>query len=247
MQAQTLASFANLRDLGGHVGAHGKALIRGRVYRSANLASDSPHILAELAALGVASIVDLRANKEREAHPTPWVEMGCKDYWCEDHTSNAGNLVISMRDCLSEPALVRERMLTLYRDLPFAQREGHRALFLRLAEHRTPLLFHCSAGKDRTGVGAALLLAALDVPRDRILEDYQETNNFDLRSKFKGHEIHTLAPAESLAAMSGAHPEYLDAALAAVAAHCGSIAGYLQQVLQLGAAEIDRVRAHLLE
>jgi protein-tyrosine phosphatase len=247
METHTLASFANLRDLGGHVGAHGRTLRRGRVYRSANLASESPAMIAQLAALGVTTIVDLRANKERETHPTPWAEMGCTDYWFHDHTSNAANLVISMRDCLSEPAVVRERMLMLYRELPFAQREGYRALFSRLAEHRTPLLFHCSAGKDRTGVGAALLLATLDVPRESILRDYQETNHFDLNAKFKGHEIQRLAPAESLAAMSGAHPEYLDAALAAIDAHSGSIAGYLQEVLDLSAAEIDRVRAHLLE
>lgn len=247
METITLASFANLRDLGGHVGAAGKTLRRGRVYRSANLASVCPDIIAQLAALGVATIVDLRANKERETRPTPWAEMGCKDYWFQDHSSNAGNLAISMRDCLSEPAVVRERMLALYRELPFALREGYRALFSRLAEHRTPLLFHCSAGKDRTGVGAALLLAALDVPLESILRDYQETNDFDLNSKFKGHELHTIAPAESLAAMSGAHPEYLEAALAAVAAHSGSISGYLQDVLSLSAADIDRVRAHLLE
>jgi protein-tyrosine phosphatase len=247
VETQTLASFANLRDLGGHVGAHGKTLRRGRVYRSAHLASDSRDIIAQLAALGVTAIVDLRANKERETRPTPWAEMGCKDYWCQDHTSNAANLVVSMRDCLSRPAVVRERMLTLYRELPFTQRAGYRALFMRLAEHRTPLLFHCSAGKDRTGVGAALLLSTLDVPLESILQDYQETNNFDLHKKFKGHELHTLAPAESLAAISGAHPEYLEAALAAVIKHSGSIAGYLEKVLSLGAAEIDRARAHLLE
>jgi protein-tyrosine phosphatase len=247
VDAPTLLSFANLRDLGGHVGAHGKTLRRGRVYRSANLASDCPDIIAQLAALGVTTIVDLRANKEREAHPTPWAEMGCKDYWFHDHTSNAANLVVSMRDCLSRPAVVRERMLALYRELPFTQRAGYRTLFSRLAEHRTPLLFHCSAGKDRTGVGAALLLAALYVPRESILQDYLATNNFDLKSKFKGHEIQTLAPAESLRAMSGAHPEYLEAALAAVAAQSGSIAGYLQTVLGLSTSEIDRVRAHLLE
>jgi protein-tyrosine phosphatase len=247
VETPSLASFANLRDLGGHIGAQGKTLRRGRVYRSANLASRRPDIIAQLAALGVATIVDLRANKEREAHPTPWAAMGCTDYWFQDHTSNAANLVISMRDCLSQPAVVRERMLSLYRELPFTQREGYRTLFLRLAEHQTPLLFHCSAGKDRTGVGAALLLATLDVPRECILQDYQETNNFDLRSKFKGHEIHTLAPAESLAAMSGAHPEYLEAALAAVVAHSGSITGYLQKVLCVSRAELDRVRAHLLE
>jgi protein-tyrosine phosphatase len=247
VETPTLASFANFRDLGGHVGVHGKALRRGRVYRSANLASDSPDIIARLAALGLMTIVDLRANKEREAHPTPWAEMGCKDYWFQDHTSSTANLLVSMRDCLSQPAVVRERMLVLYRELPFTQREGYRTLFSRLAEQRTPLLFHCSAGKDRTGVGAALLLAALDVPRESILQDYQETNHFDLRAKFKGHEIQTLAPAESLTAMSGAHPEYLEAAIGAIVAQSGSIAGYLQTVLSLSTAEIDRVRAHLLE
>ena len=247
METPTLASFANLRDLGGHVGTHGKALRRGRVFRSANLASDCPDIIAQLAALGITTIVDLRAHQEREAHPTPWAEMGCKDYWFQDHASSAANLLVSMRDCLSRPAVVRERMLALYRELPFTQREGYRTLFLRLAERRTPLLFHCSAGKDRTGVGAALLLAALDVPRESILRDYQATNHFDLQAKFKGHEIQMLAPAESLLAMSGAHPEYLEAALGAVVAQSASIAGYLQTVLSLSTAEIDRVRAHLLE
>jgi protein-tyrosine phosphatase len=247
VQAITLASFANLRDLGGHLGTRGRNVRRGRVYRSANLATGSPDIIAQLAALGVATIVDLRVNQERERHPTPWTEMGCSDYWFHDHTSNAANLVVSLRDCLSQPAVVRERMLSLYRELPFTLREGYRTLFSRLAEERTPLLFHCSAGKDRTGVGAALLLSALEVPRESILKDYQETNNFDLRSKFKGHELHTLAPAESLDAMSGAHAEYLEAALAAVVAHSGSVIGYLQSVLSLSTAELDRIRAHLLD
>src|SRR3546814_4751357 len=67
---------------------------------------------------------------------------------------------------------LREIMHVVYRELPFEQAPAYREMFSQLAAGELPMVINCTAGKDRTGVAAALMLTALDVPRDIIIEDY---------------------------------------------------------------------------
>src|SRR3546814_13196926 len=69
---------------------------------------------------------------------------------------------------------MRRTMIALYRMIPVDHAASYRAMFERITDGRVPLLINCSAGKDRTGVGAALILAALGVPRPTLLQDYLE-------------------------------------------------------------------------
>jgi hypothetical protein len=78
---EDLARSINLRDLGGIAGAGGRLVRRGVLFRSAALGELSPGERAALAALGLRKIIDLRYNRERVAHPTPFAELGCQDYW----------------------------------------------------------------------------------------------------------------------------------------------------------------------
>ena len=81
---------------------------------------------------------------------------------------------------IDEGMTLRERMLErmhyIYRKLPFEQAPSYRHLFNMLAQRRVPLLFNCSAGKDRTGIAAALILSALGAPHETILDDYLLSN-----------------------------------------------------------------------
>src|SRR3546814_12310423 len=70
---------------------------------------------------------------------------------------------------------MRRTMIALYRMIPVDHAASYRAMFERITDGRVPLLINCSAGKDRTGVGAALILAALGVPRPTIVQDYLAT------------------------------------------------------------------------
>ena len=117
------------------------------------------------------------------------------------------------------------------------------ALFdLLLQAERRPLLFHCTAGKDRTGFGAALLLAALGVPFEAIREDYLATNRL-----WQGDaEIRDALPPVVADVLLTVHGELLDVAVAAIDAAYGSLDAYLEQRIGLGGERRERLAEALL-
>jgi protein-tyrosine phosphatase len=147
---------------------------------------------------------------------------------------------------------VHRVMQEVYRKLPYEQAESIGELFRRIANGRLPLVFNCSAGKDRTGVAAALLLCALGIPRATIEEDYLLTNAFLPRlipllqgEPGYGHVVRD-RPDVAMPLLR-AEPEYLAAMFEAVANREGSVATYLQAVAGISPAELRAVRAELLE
>jgi protein-tyrosine phosphatase len=202
----------------------------------------------EIRAFGIQTIIDLRHNAEREAHPTPWEALGCSEYWYLDHHDSGADLGSRLRD----PALVAESsrafMLDLYRTLPYVQAAAYTRLFKALAEGEGPVLFHCAVGKDRTGAAAALLLAALGVPYVDIVADYAVTARFDLMASPHLRGARPMS-AERLAALTPVleiDPTYLDAMFDAVKVRSGSVGEYLRDTLQLTEQERQRLQENLL-
>jgi protein-tyrosine phosphatase len=141
-------------------------------------------------------------------------------------------------------------MITTYRNLPYEQAESYRVLFLHLAEGDLPVLFHCSAGKDRTGIAAALLLEVLRVPRATITEDYILTDLFFEQ----GLEIalHALGSAalhgvsqEIWAPLMRADQIYIETVFETIEERHGSVSGYLREVLGLDDEIETQLRARL--
>jgi protein-tyrosine phosphatase len=248
-----LNGLANFRDLGGSPAAEAMGVRRGRVYRSAMLDPADPILIKQLRLLSLNTIVDLRANGERRDFPTPWKEIGCSDYWFHDHLSGTGNLDrLLEKPSADGAAALREGMIAMYRAMPMAQERSYRTLFTKLAAAQTPLLFHCAAGKDRTGVAAALVLAALNVPRDLILEDYLRTNAFDLRATVwaqasSSHPTLQNASDDLLRPLLAADVAYLDAMFDELNSNFGSVENYLRRALGIGGHELDQIHQHLLE
>ena len=132
-------------------------------------------------------------------------------------------------------------------------------LLRRVSADDTPLVFHCSAGKDRTGIAAALILTALGVPREQVFADYILTNSaMDLESElFRnntgsigiGEETSTLqrTSPEIRAPLLRAYPDYLHAAFAQIEADHGTVEKYLSERLQVSAEMLRRMREALLE
>lgn len=144
----------NVRDLGGLRTRSGGRLRTGRVFRS-----DYPSFVdadaGGAAALGLATVVDLRRATEADVECVDWAALGV--------AYRRWPLTAGREDSWHAryPAYLTRRPETVVGAVRDAMRpEGH------------PVLFHCAAGKDRTGVVAALLLALLDVPDDDIVEDY---------------------------------------------------------------------------
>jgi protein-tyrosine phosphatase len=146
---------------------------------------------------------------------------------------------------------MRRTMIALYREIPVDHAESYRAMFARIAEGRVPLLINCSAGKDRTGVGAALVLAALGVPRATIIEDYLLTNDHAdwdwlLAQRNTLVARMRLSKTEALKPLLVADAAYLDSLFATLDDRHGGVDGYLADMLGVDAAARDAMRGTLL-
>lgn len=169
----------NFRELGGYTGCGGRHVKYGAFYRSPALANiKTPADRARFEELGVRTVFDFRSEKERTLAPDPAfpgvVNIPASAMLAEDGSEMDFDLEKLLR---SEDGI---RMLTegvheSYARMPFGN-PAYRALFGAIRAGQTPILFHCTAGKDRTGVAAALILKALGVSREDIVEDYLLTN-----------------------------------------------------------------------
>lgn len=243
----------NFRDLGGYRTQDGRRVKWGRIFRSGSMAGLTPTDYERLAKLAIKTICDLRTVIEREAEPNNWYRIANITYWARDYGEGFGELRKLMAMSLSTPDAARAAMIDGYRHLPFQQAPAYKELFSRLAAGEVPLVFNCSAGKDRAGTAAALILSALGVPRETVMEDYLLTDRIvDFKSVFmdRAHQrrssLRYLSP-EIVAAILKSDAAYLHAAIDAIEQEHGSVAAYLQDALGVSQESMFAIRERLLE
>ena len=244
----------NFRDMGGYATTDGHHVRWRLLFRSGAMSRLTPADYAYLDTLGITFVCDLRTARERAAEPTVWGGAQKPDYWTSDTLGAGGDLGQLSRliapDAHATGAQVRATMISLYRTLPDTHRDAYRAIFRHLVDGQLPVAFNCTAGKDRTGVGAALILAALGVPRATIVQDYALSDKIvDFRKELAGQPNSFLAkmPADVLDPLLRSDPAYIEAMLDAVNMRYGSVDGYLRTEIGLTGADIARMRANLLE
>ena len=259
----------NFRDLGGYRSGDGQQLIWGKVFRSAQLDRLSEQGVAELAALGVQTVVDLRFSNETQKYPTirqavPNAEIiSWHDEREEGNNDKSAAMQLAWKQSLesNDPAQVREAMRANYPKKLYTHRTIYKKMLLRLSENRCPLLFHCAAGKDRTGVGAALILSLLGVDESQIIEDYlltQKELEGRVESWFAGGATsednyqnfqQNLArqSSELLAPIYAADRVYIETLLDYVKTTYGGFKEYAEQKLQINDRIIERLKENLLE
>jgi protein-tyrosine phosphatase len=134
-------------------------------------------------------------------------------------------------------------MEDLYRAL--VNDEAHRfaELFEPLLQAEAPLVFHCTAGKDRTGFAAAMILLALGVQRDLVLQDYLLTNRHFRHPKMPPSAI----PPDAVAVLWGVREDFIEAALQAVDRDHGGVERYLAERLKLTPAARQALRERYLQ
>jgi protein-tyrosine phosphatase len=241
----------NFRDLGGYATADGRTLRWGMLFRSGTMADLTLADQALLAGFGIRLVCDLRANDERRERPTRWSEASPAEFWSRDHESSVGKLVRILSEGRPDATAARDFMIEVYRRLPYEQAKAYRELFLRAASGQLPLVFHCSAGKDRTGCAAALLLSALGVPRATIIEDYLLTERFfeqGCRLILADPLGRTLDqyPAEAWHPVIRAERAYIETMFATLEARHGSVDEYLATELRIDPPTLARLKENLL-
>ncbi len=236
-----LSGTSNFRDLGGYTTTDGKRVKRGMVFRSAALGGLTAADQSAVAALGLRTICDLRGRRELEGAPTRVPGVALVPLPIEPTVG------ASLRDLLHTKEATGEALQSVleqaYRAYALTYTMQYRALLDRILEGGTPLLFHCTAGKDRTGFGAAMLLTALGVPWEQVVADFEATNQLWRRDTLPGAGL----PLEIRESLLRADPALLEAAFDAVRSEYGAVDRYLEHAIGLGRERLAQLRAVLLE
>jgi protein-tyrosine phosphatase len=239
----------NFRDIGGYRTADGRTVKWGVMYRSGSLGKLTPAGQATLAKLRVASEIDLRTTEER-ARDTYDLRRAIPGYWARDYGMSLGATTQALPDFSKMTAAgARAMMIHVYRTLPREQAPAYREMFARLETQAGPLVLNCTAGKDRTGVGAALVLTALGVPYETVRQDFLLSNGAPGMDTL-GADIAMPAvklPAEVMAPVVGVESAYLDTAFAQIRQDYGSVEAYMQKELGVGPREIAVLKARMLD
>lgn len=232
-----LSGASNFRDLGGYTGAGGQAVRWRRIFRSDHLAALTPEDLQFLKSIGLARVFDFRGVTERAAVPYDLQGMAQHSLPIEPTVVQRMKELVEAGHQIT-PAETVELMQQTYRAFAHDNAARFGELFKHLLESDQPMVFHCTAGKDRTGFAAALILLALDVPREIVMQDYMLTNEL-----YRMPEVATSrAPQEVLNVLWRVQEAFMDAAMQVVDADYGGVQTYLTEELGVGERERSRLK-----
>lgn len=243
---------SNFRDVGGYVGAGGKRVKWGMIFRSGGQPMLSAGDQARIQALRLKAMIDLRSSEERVLAPTkvegvPYAAVG-----------------YSMSDLMRSSGGTPQNGLEVYRGMPRLLAPHLRIVFRDLLRGDVPLAYNCSAGQDRTGFTTALILSVLGVSREDILKDYHLSTAVR-RPEWEMPPVDASAhpgdPAAAMFAQARNTPAwktptplmtpdgrpFLDGAFDEIRAKWGSLDNYLAKEVGVTAADQARLRRMYLE
>jgi len=229
-----LAGTYNMRDLGGLATGDGRRTRRGRVYRSDALATLTDADRARLAELGIRAVYDFRTDEERARAPNRVDALALVQHARGFIPRGNPEMFVAVNARRLTAATARATMIEQYGRLALDHVEHYVWVYRRLLQQDgAPAILHCASGKDRTGIATALLLLAVGVTRDEVLEDYA-ISNWQRRpvDLFRDSAV-----AEAVEEIMSAHVDYLAAGLAAIERAHGSIDAFLARGLGLTPAE----------
>ncbi|MFB6518324.1 tyrosine-protein phosphatase [Streptomyces sp. NPDC056401] len=270
MTVTTAKTVANLRDLGGTPLAGGRSVRPGLVLRSGQLDRLDLDVDPAVAELGIGTVIDFRTDVERGEHPDR-VPAGARlliaDALADKMAADAGGdggpgkiPAAQLKDILSDPVVAEEHLgggkvqalfTSLYRSLvsSASAQSAYRLLLTELADPQSgPLLFHCTAGKDRTGWGATVILSLLGADDETLMSEYLSVNpavRIAFAPMIEGFTAAGGDPDIALA-LIGVFPSYLEAGLDEVNTRYGSMEKYVREGLGVPDETVEALRARLI-
>ena len=245
----------NFRDLGGYPTRGGGRVRWGHIYRSDHLAELTPPDLGYMAGLGIRLVVDFRSDEEVGSAPNRLPES---DPPKQVNPAIHGTALMpgEIRNAImtGNPGGLDFRTLLLdgNRGMALHARDQFRALFeyLEQDEH-VPLLFHCTAGKDRTGLAAALILVSLGVSEEIAMEDYLLTatythDNVERMLATMRIQQGFQLDLDEVRPMMSVRREFLQSAFDGIRAEFGGFDRYFEEALGVSPARRAALRARLV-
>lgn len=248
-----LEKVQNLRELGGLPAAAGRRVAPGRLFRSGSLHEMTAGDRAALEAMGIRIIIDLRSSFEQQRQSYEWPAGRKVAAPLAEDGAVAAIFARFQAGSLSDGDVEDWWNLTGVYDIPARHRDSLHHIFITLLEAGAEegVLYHCTGGKDRTGIVSALVLDALGVTREAIFEDFLLTN---AGARARAAEFvqwmeqatgHALSP-EAAYWLAGVKEQWLEEFFRRLADRYGSTAGYLRDELQVGAGDLAVLRGRYL-
>lgn len=227
----------NLRDLGGYAARDGRTVKWGMMFRSDDLNDLTDDDVTVLEKLGVRTVVDFRTAHESESWPDRLPTTARRSI---NIPIDAGRIIGRIRESDLDIRKTTGIMISVYRDLAGRHQNAFKQFFAILSEPaRLPLLFHCTAGKDRTGFAAALFLTALGVDRETVMDDYLFSGECLKKRYTPGVDyVEALTPLYQVA------PEFLMAAFEVIDHQYGGPEEYLRNQMDV---DCEKLRGIFLE
>ncbi|WP_256069845.1 MULTISPECIES: tyrosine-protein phosphatase [unclassified Streptomyces] len=236
-----LDGMDNFRDVGGYRTADGQWVKMGVVYRSGALNNLTDADLAKLKRLGISVDYDLRMTSERTAGPDR-LPSGVR-YVVANVTGDS-----SSTDLPTTVAGAEQLMIDGEKSMvgSTTAKDAYSRVFSGIIADTDGSLYHCSAGKDRTGWASAALLTALGVPRDTVYTDYLASNTYRAASNAAALAAMPAAQAAVYKPLLDVRSQYLDAGFKEVQDTYGSFTSYEKKALGLDAKDINELKSELL-
>jgi protein-tyrosine phosphatase len=237
-----LEGLTNFRDLGGYETETGDRVKWRTIFRSDTLSGLTDADMATVCDLGLTTAVDLRYADERQREPSRFLghdQVEVLALGLDERPS--ASFLDSFEPSPDAADSARTYLTENYGNYPFLYAHAYREMISRLVEGEC-VVVHCTAGKDRAGTAAAIVLMALGVPRETVFEDYLLTNRYWDRG---GREKPGMDTA-TVASIFSARTEYLEAAFSSIEGRFGTVQSYLEDHIGLDDAAFGALRSACL-
>jgi protein tyrosine/serine phosphatase len=242
-----VAGVQNVRDIGGYPISKYKKTAWGKIYRSAEIDDIEPAGIKVLQGLGIRTIIDLRSEGESHVRYNSFRNVRFI------HVPMYTDAMLSTIEQVYKGAIPKDSISQVIEqintDIAMKHPRIYRKLFKALLDKSNyPILIECSDGKSRTGIATAIILGALGVNYDFIMQDYQLSNlYFDVTKVSRGAYKMSESTQEAITSLFSAKSDYLDAAYERIIEEYGDIDRYLHKAVGLSKKEINQLKQMLIK
>lgn len=245
----------NFRDLGGYKSEDGRVIKKGIFFRSGHLQGLNEEDINTLRNLNIRNIFDYRNELEATRNPSTTIQninnirISAMDNMPDTNSDKYATFEDMVYE-LFERGLAYERMKESYYNLPINNESYKKLVELVKDPNMVPLLSHCTAGKDRTGIGCSIILMILGVSRDDIIKEYLKSNEYAkifLDEIFQIKPELKVVPEDKLCYIFGVSEDYINEAFRRIDETYNTIEEYLYGEYNLSNDDLTKLRDIYLE